>query len=97
MECCLDAHYSGNKCSYHGPFITECLCSVVGVICGGRVASPANVFHQLQLYWTLSIGVEMRVVKSPSSSFIHIGQTERKGLLIYSGSGVKNKCVYVGV
>lgn len=50
-----------------------------GIICGGRVASPGNVFHQLQLYWTLSIGVEMRVVKSPSSSFIHIRETERKG------------------
>lgn len=66
-----------------------------GIICGGRVASPANVFHQLQLYRTLSIGVEMRVVKSPSSSFIHIRETERerRGLLIYSGSGVWERCV----
>lgn len=73
------AVFSGNRCSYHCPFIADSLCSACGIICGGRVASPGNVFHQLQLYRTLSIGVEMRVVKSPSSSFIHIRETERRG------------------
>ncbi|KAF3705165.1 Podocan Precursor [Channa argus] len=56
----------------------DSLCSVGGIICAGRVASSGDVFHQLQLYWTLSIGVEMRVVKSPSSSFIHIRETARR-------------------
>lgn len=81
LECCfVAAHYSGNRWSYHCPFIADSLCSAGGIICGGRVASPGNVFHQLQLYRMLSIGVEIRVVKSPSSSFVHISETERRGV-----------------
>ncbi len=45
----------------------------------GALHLLVNVFHQLQLYRTLSIGVEMRIVKSPSSSFIHIRETEGEG------------------
>lgn len=50
------------------------------------------MFHQLQLYRTLSFGVEMRVVKSPSSSFIHIregGGGGGEGVVVVGGSGVK--------
>lgn len=64
---------------YIVPFIADSLCSAGGIICGGRVASPGDVFHQLQLYRTLSTGVEMRVVMSPSSSFVYIRDTERRG------------------
>lgn len=70
---------SGHRCSSHCPFIAGRLCSAGGIICGGRVAFPANVFHQLQLFGTLFNGVEIRVVKSPSSSFIHIRGIERRG------------------
>lgn len=91
----LDAHCSGNRCSHHCPFIADSLCSVGGIICGGRVASPGNVFHQLQLYRTLSIGVEMRVVKSPSSSFIHIRETKRRGAAHLLRLRCESECVNV--
>lgn len=81
------------------PFIGDSLCSVGGIICAGRVASPGDVFHQLQLYWTLSIGVEMRVVKSPSTSFIHISETQwrrrRGGAAHLFWLRCESECVFV--
>jgi len=81
-SCFLDAHHGGNRCSRYCPFIDGGLCSAGGIVWEGRVASPRDVFHQLQLCWTLVIGVEMRVVKSPNSSFIHIRAAGRLSFIL---------------
>lgn len=80
----INSHHCGNRCfwlSFHQrqPLFFRC-----SIICGGRVASPGDLLHQLQLYRTHSPGWKWGSSAHQVATSSILEQQEGQGLLLYS-------------